>query len=136
MKRIILIGVSLLALSCSNQKEEKGPQTEALSPLSSEEVLRTYNLYRDGRYAELVDAILSCDGKDAAYREQMATLFKQHAADQKEQNGDIRSTAVNAIVTDTTGNAATASLLVTYANGDTETIQLQFIRSEGKWRLR
>lgn len=135
MKILILLCASLLVLSCNSKKEEERP-TASLSPLSSQEVLRTFNLYLDGRYEEYVGQMLSCDRQPQTYREQMATLFKQHAADQREANGPIRSANVTSVTTDTARHTANARLRLSYENGDDENVQLQFVHDGKSWRLR
>lgn len=125
-----------LALSCATNQEEKGESADSLSPLSADEVLHYYNLYREGKYANIVQAMHSCDSMDSAYKEQMAMLFKQHATEQKEQHGEVRFADVDTILISPSQIAATATISLTYADGGKETIQLQFVRDGKEWRLR
>ena len=135
MKIPTLICASLLALSCSQNKEEER-QPAALSPLSSQEVLQTFHLYMKGDYDAYVGQMLSCDRQPESYREQMVILFRQHAADQRKDNGPVCSASVTSVTTDTASHTASALLRISYENGDCENIQLRFVHDGKSWRLR
>lgn len=128
----------LLMTSCGSEKKENGSATSADAPtmLANEEALAVYQLYLKGDYNGLVGCIQSCDDKPEAYRQQMAILYKQHAADQKEDDGDVVDAQIARIQPQSNGHAAEVFVNVTYETGKTEEVLLQFVHDGKSWRLR
>lgn len=127
----------LLCSACGSKEEQKSPAAPTVPTLiTAEEVKAVYNHYVTGDYAGYVACMQSCDDKSADYKQQMATLYKQHAADQRKDDGDVTDFQVVRVTSQGDGNAAEAFLAVTYTGGKTEEILLQFIYSNDEWRLR
>lgn len=134
---ITIITLSLILSACGGKTKQEETASEAPPVLiTKEEVGKIYDLYVNGNYDAYVDEMLSCDNKPAAYRQQMATLFKQHAADQAKSDGKITAVEVTRIQSCNKGKAAEAYLNITYSERKTEEIMLQLVHDGWRWRLR
>lgn len=123
-----------LLFACGGAKDEA--TAESIPPLTGEEVIKVYELYLQGNYAEYVAHMASGEGKTADYLRQMETLLKQHAAENREANGAVRDISVTRVQTNPEAQAAQAYMNVTYADNNTEEIQLLFVYRDGQWKLR
>jgi len=138
MKPIVILFFGLLLAIGCGRSEEKARAAEEKRPalLTEEEAMAVYRLYINKEYGRYAAQMQSCDDKPASYKQQMATLYKQHAADQKGDDGDVVDARVARIVPQVEGKAAEAFLNLTYENGKTEEILLQFVHDGTAWRLR
>ena len=103
---------------------------------SEEQIKEIYSLYIQKDYAAYADEMLSCDDKPESYKRQIAILLEQHATEHAEEEGNVTGFEVNTIKPQANGQAAEVYLNITYANGNTEEIQLLFIHDGLRWRLR
>lgn len=131
------LSVLLLFTACGDkEKATERPASTIPTLITTEEVRVVFSHYVSGDYEGYVNCMQSCDNKPADYKRQMATLYKQHAADQRKDDGDITNFQVTRVLAQGDGNAAEAFIAVTYAGGKSEEILLQFIYTNGEWRLR
>ncbi len=130
---------AFLTILASCGKAPKAEELHSATPpkdLTKIEVERIFNLYVQKDFTGYVNMIQSCDDKPEAYRREMATLFKQHAADQARDSGDITSVEVANITMGKDRRSAEVYLNISYTNRDTEEILLQFVHDGKTWRLR
>ncbi len=134
---LLLLFLSL-SISCENKVDMSADETSEPAPpdLSAEEVKALYERYVQGDYPGYVAHIQSAEEKPESYQAQMALLYKQHAADQKGDDGEVRDVEVSRIVGDAEGTSAEAYLRVTYDSGRQEEIYLQLVCDEGTWKVR
>ncbi len=140
MRRISLAVIAfccLSVMSCGGDRE-KGPAGTSSLPalITANEVRTVYDKYVRGDYEGYVAEMASCDGKPVAYKRQMSILYKQHAADQRKDDGDVTALNVIRIEPQAGNRAALAYVSATYANGKSEELLLQFVYLDGRWRLR
>ncbi len=137
MKQIIsALCASVVLAACGGADKEKTGTGTSPSFITVEEVLRTYGLYLNRDYMAYVAAKHSCDGKPEEYRRQMADLYKQHALERQENDGDVTGVEVVRLVSCNDGRAADVYLNVSYTRNSPEEIYLQFVHDGEKWRLR
>lgn len=133
---LFAVAACLFFSGCGDGEKGKADAVPAPSPLTAGEVTRIFNRYVTGDYDGYVAEVASCDGKPADYRRQMATLYKQHAADQRKDVGDITAVHVVGVKPQTGGRAALAYVSLSYTGGKTEEILLEFVHDGRRWRLR
>lgn len=124
----------LLVYACGRKQAESSFET--CPPLTKEEVTRIYGLYLNENYMEYVAHMESSKGKPSEYIRQMATLFKQHAVESEHKNGQVRGCEVSRLRNNGQAHTAQAFVNLTYADGNTEEIQLLFVYKNGNWMLR
>lgn len=123
--------------SCGTDTQANKEQSKPLPPLiTKEQIKEIYSLYIQKDYAAYADEMLSCDDKPESYKRQIAILLEQHATEHAEEEGNVTGFEVNTIKPQANGQAAEVYLNITYANGNTEEIQLLFIHDGLRWRLR
>lgn len=127
----------LLVTACGgSEKADASATPQAPALVSTAEVKSIFEHYVSGDYAGYVGCMQSCDDKPAEYKQQMAMLFKQHAADQRHDDGDVKDFRVVRVQPQADGYAAEAFVSVDYTGGKTEEILLQLVYTNGEWRLR
>lgn len=114
----------------------KQEEADAISPLTDSAVEATYSLFTEGRYRDYALKMQSTEGKPEEYIKEMETLYKQHAAELRDNYGGIKTFKINRIRTKEGDPSAVAFLEVTYGNGSEEEIMLTFIHDAGQWKLR
>jgi len=132
MKRTLYVLLLCAVFSCGSGER---PQEAQVTLPSETEVADFYNLYVHGDYAGFVAAMASCDGLPEDYRQQMATLYKQHAAAVKQDRGGVKAFKVGRMEAHNDSIHVNAFLNLTYQDGSSEEIMLPLVRVGGKWRL-
>lgn len=139
MRNILtLVGLALLIMMSCTDSKSKEESVSDVPPyfISADDVKKIYGYYVSGDYSAYVDCMAQRKGMTTEYRNQMITLMRQHAKDQKKDDGEIRQIEVARIVPCNKGDGAEAYLNVSYENGETEEILLQLVFDGEKWLLR
>ena len=132
--RYLIILSTILCVGCG----DKGSKNESatIPPLTDSIVNEAYNFFVTGDYHNYVLQMQSVSGKPDEYVRGMEILYKQHAAELRDNYEGIKSFKVNRLRTKEGDASATAFLEVTYGNGTEEEIMLTFIYDSGHWKLR
>lgn len=138
MKKVLLIVCcQALLLSCmsllSCGKRHESALGAGVSADSAAVVY--YTLRAEGKYAEYVAAMQSCDSTTAAYRQQMQTLLRHHTEQVNRTRKGVRS--VRALRTEMydEGRMANVFLMIVYKDGSDEEILVPLVHDGERWRM-
>lgn len=132
MKTLGLFALSLLVMAGCGKKEAKTTY-EALTPDSAAVVY--YKLRVDGKYAQYVAAMQSCDSTTADYKKQMETLLRHHAAVINKTKQGVKSVKALRTEMHDAEKMANVFLNITYNDGSDEEIILPLVLDDNTWRL-
>ncbi len=130
VKILLVAALLLLPSACSEKKEP----VEHARP--EDAATAYYALLSQGKYAEFVSGMQSCDDKPDTYREQMTTLIKQHYTDAAKEGRSIHSVTVVRTQTLRDTVAANVFLNLTYNDSTTEEIVQPMVWDGNSWRMR
>lgn len=132
---IAVLGIGLLLLFSSCEKEENRPSSAEDGP-SKEEIAHIYSHYTNHQFGEYVNHIASCKGKPRFYREQLINLYKLQFVDQEEQFGVIDSIHIERIIKSDDNKHAQVYIRHFYSKAPSEEVQLQMCYTSDGWKIK
>lgn len=118
----------LMLLSCSSKTSHEDAAGKAAGEY--------YKDLIDGRYDDYVAGMQNTDSIPETYREQLVTMAKQFAANQKEERGGMKSAKVVTTVMDTTHTVADVYLEISYGDSASEEVVMPLVLKNGKWKMK
>lgn len=134
MKHLFLILIALTALTaCGNHTDNQLANAESLHIDSI--AIEYYQLRAQGRFADYVTAMQSCDGTPPEYKKRMEDMLRQHQATiTKEKKGVSHVSALRTEMHNN-GKMANVYLSVTYNDGTCEEVLFPLVHDGQSWRI-
>lgn len=134
MKSLLHIFLPLLVLAACGKSDKQPVPVESTGNADSTAV-SYYMLRSEGRFAEYVSAMISCDGTTPEYKKGMEEMLRQHQMQiEKEKKGVSHVEALRSELHDN-GKMANVFLRVTYNDGTSEEILFPLVSDKSEWRI-
>lgn len=135
MRRLFVPFLAALIFVVSCGKKDQPIVTSTNQVPADSVAIDYYKLRSEGRFAEYVSAMLSCDGTTPEYKKSMEQMLRQHQCEiEKEKKGVSHVEALRTELHDN-GKMANVFLRVTYNDGSCEEILFPLVDDGQNWRI-
>jgi len=134
MKRFLPLLMTVLLVASCGKSDSKAVTDDNAGSADSMAVIY-YKLRTEGRFAEYVSAMHSCDGTTTEYKKGVENMLRQHQNEiEKEKKGISRVEALRSELHDG-GKMANVFLRITYKDGACEEVIFPLVSDRGSWRI-
>lgn len=134
MKHLFLLLTSICLLTaCYGKQAQTDNQADCEEADSA--AVTYYMLRANGKYAEYVSAMHSCDSMPDAYRNNMALMLEQHQAEVMKRKKGVKRANVIRCELHNNAHMANVFLNVTFNDGSQEEVIMPMILDGKQWRI-
>lgn len=134
MKHLFLLLTSICLLTACHGKQT-GANNEETACEADSAAVNFYKLRTNGKYAEYVSAMHSCDSMPETYRKNMAMMIEQHQAEVMKNKKGVKCVNVIRCELHNNDRMANVFLNVTFNDSTQEEVMLPLVHDGKQWRI-
>ena len=134
MKQGVMVWVLACMTVCGCKAPQQEPNDERYG-LEDSLIVDYYLMGVDGRYAQCVASMHSCDGTTQAYKDQVTLALKQRNASVGKQKRGVKHVGVERVTFHADHTMANVFLNVAYNDGSQEEVLFPLVLDKGIWRM-